>query len=511
MKKIKLFIVISLCITDSKIYAQNSIDKTYGFNDPITGLTMDGEPIVDYSVCKALPNDPDGAVYIAVSSFMDNCEGFDEYQMRVLAFDNNGNLVRQNVICTEMALSIVATDIMPLKNNSGYIIAGYQDPLSVSQPMHPFAFQIDPTFNIIKTQFFPINGMFSRVDQYSANSEIIFVGYEGDTIDYACQKNGLIVRMNNSISWLNAMKIPTGYFQISFTNINDIKCISNSEILISGSLMDPNTNYIKTSLMKINHINGVIIWQNNQVGESLTGAKMETDNDNIYVMVNGENPVTSGLLKYDFMGNFIGGANIEVINENFCIFDHLNLHIPYFQNIKCIGEDTIMLTGKMITNTEFPFDLKIDASYSNPNSWAIFDAHFNITHYTSPNNGIIGYHAFSTGNLGGNLSQLLIMPTYSTNNTIWLGSNNTSVTTTYTHVPNFTPSDIFKTWTYNNSYSTAYGFNHPTFYNAGEIIPNSNVNFNLLTFTTQIFDEYFTTEDLVKYPILCPDRGDCCN
>lgn len=187
------------------------------------------------------------------------------------------------------------------------------------------------------------------------------------------------------------------------------------------------------------------------------------------------------------------------------------MHIPYFQNIKCIGEDTIMLTGKMITNTEFPFDLKIDASYSNPNSWAIFDAHFNITHYTSPNNGIIGYHAFSTGNLGGNLSQLLIMPTYSTNNTIWLGSNNTSVTTTYTHVPNFTPSDIFKTWTYTNSYSTAYGFNHPTFYNAGEIIPNSNVNFNLLTFTTQIFDEYFTTEDLVKYPILCPDRGDCCN
>lgn len=76
--------------------------------------------------------------------------------------------------------------------------------------------------------------------------------------------------------------------------------------------------------MKINHINGVIIWQNNQVGESLTGAKLDTDNDNIYVIVNGENPVTSGLLKYDFMGNFIGGANIEFSKGSQSYLDRRN-------------------------------------------------------------------------------------------------------------------------------------------------------------------------------------------
>jgi len=349
----------------NNVDGQSKIDKLYSFNDSATGNNIDYQCKVDFSTCKSNCDTATGH-YIAATSFKDIFMGNNLYQIKLIEFNKNGSIIQSKVIRSIAILDFVVTDIKQLVDKSGYILVGYIDPLSANQPIHPFSMIVNNNFQPQARKIYEQSGMFSRVGVLQNNS-FVFVGFSGDSTDAKSDKSGLLVYSNSSFTLLNSWVIPTSYISQSFTNINDIYCLNNSESIIACSLMQLNNGNgcvdIVTSIMKINHTNGNIIWQNNNVGNAFTkftSPKLDIANDRIYVTVNSEVSQTGAILKYNLLtGNYIGGAYFEGVKFFNCADISTLIHIPYFQNIKHLVGDTVLVTGKFVLSDEFMFDFKV--------------------------------------------------------------------------------------------------------------------------------------------------------
>jgi len=492
----------------NNVDGQSNIDSTYSFVDSFNN-NIDLNNKVDYTICKSNRNDSN---YIAATSFKNFYTANFLQQIRIIEFGKNGNIVKSKIIGSPALLNYVVTDIENITlPQIGYVLTGYIDPLSALQPMNPFIVIIDSNFNIVSSKIIQERGMFSRIG-IAPSGNFVCVGYKGDSTDANSTKVGLIASVDFNLTVVTSFVIPTAYISQSYTNLNDLKVLNNNESIITGSLMQLNNGCIeiRTSLIKINHNTGIITWQNNDVGIGYTNPKIEIFDNKIFLIVSAENPSTAGILKYDNLGNFIGGASFESSPFYNCIENKILSHIPYCQNIKYLTNDTILVTGKFVLNTEFMFDVKIflpDSLMSD--SWQFVDGHANYTIYQSSNTDLTGYH--QTFGANSCINAMGIQPIYSTDNTIFLLNSKIPVTVTYTHLLNTSPNDFNKTWTFTHGYSSAYGYKQINFINAGKINPSPSSNFIVFPNSTHIIDFPLKTPTIFPTNVNCPNRGFCCH
>lgn len=501
--KILLF-VVSFFFTRFSL-SQSFIDSTYQFEDSITLNPIDAMPNTDFNVCSSNRKVKN---YIAATSFKYNLSGFNLFNIKLLEFDSSGKIIKSNVIKSIEVLNLIITDIKPNFNGIGYVLCGYIDALSGNQPMHPFIITIDNDLKLLNAKVLQLNGMFSRIAP--SNNSYYFVGYLGDSTDAVCPKQGFVFKTDLTLSTSIGYAIPAPMISQSFTNINDIKLLPNGDLILAGSIMNFNGSCIeiRTVIFRLNSML-VLLWQNNEVGISMTNPKIDVLGKYIYVIINGENPVSSAIVKYDTTGICYGGAFFEANNFLNCENNLIATHIPYCQNIKCLGVDTVMITGKFILYSEFFFDVKIDLSNANPGFWNFYNAHVNYTTYRSVNTDLLSYR----WKVGANscIDAMLIQPIYSSNNTVWLTKELIPVSVTYTYL-RFLNASPFKTWTFTNGYSFAYGFQNINIYNAGNLILKPKLFPGYyLNFTPTIFLPSFNENNKIfNYQIKCNDRGNCC-
>jgi len=504
MKKITLLLLLSLCLTDSKLYSQSNIDRTYEFFDMNSNL-IDNLPKVDYSVCKSNNNEFN---YVAVTSFLKPCDGFQIYQIKVIEFDSSGNIVNESLLCSQAALHSIALDIKPLKNQMGYVICGYMDAMSANQPMHPIAIKIFNNFALDTQVTFSLNGMFSRVDE-NDNGEFVFCGFKGDSTDWVCNKEGLIIFTNSQFTVSNTFNIYESQIGPSVSNINDVKFVSQDDIIFSGNRLYSDTT-IRLYLARFDLNNGNIIWEFNQFHKHFAGAKFTLNDNNIYLISNEYIQSSSVIYKFDIQGNYLGNRMFEMKEFEECTQQTALPHIPYSYNIKIIGFDSVFVSGKCLTGinakaNHYPFDVIIDLNGQNPSNWLFYNPHVYYTNYISPITDITGYYLNTTIYSGYGIA-----PSYSTNNSILL--NNKIITTTYTNLGSFNPTDLYKTWTFTNTWNNVYGYRPVIIEDAGSLPDTSGIqDLNIYPINSTTLPYFLKNDSLTHLRIFCPRRGDCCN
>lgn len=502
----KLRFALSLMlITISSINAQSNIDKTYEFFDSANNL-VDNFPKVDYSVCASNTNQSN---YIAVTSFLKNCDGFIFSQIKVIEFDSNGAVLNQTLLCSPAILNSVALDIHPLKKKNGYIICGYMDPITPNQHMRPISVKIKNNFQKDTQVFFNFPGMFSRMVE-NDSSEFIFVGYEGDSTDLGCDKNGLIVVTDSNFVVIKSFRIPSANFGKSLTNLNDVDIFGNNNVIIAGSLMtlQLTDTFFRVFIINLNTSTGLIDWQINNIPGNYASPKVAIGTDFIFVIANEFYTSIPFVAKYDLFGNFINSKFIEFNTFYNCNNNLILSHVPLLQNIFIIGKDSLLLTGKFLNGqngnrNEYPLEFKVMTSDPNSLNWNVYDSYVIYTDYVSINDDVCGYKPLLV--LSGYASV-----SYTTDNTTKL-LDNKYVTTTYTNLINTNPQNVFKTWTFSNYYSNVIGRQSMSSINLGGWNP---VLFNeVIALPMNIHSEpyFLNNEKIVSSVVACPRRGQCCN
>lgn len=503
------FTLFLMLITISSTNAQSNIDKTYEFFDSSNNV-IDNIPKVDYSVCASNTNQTN---YIAVTGFLNICEGISLSTLKLIEFDSTGSIINLKKICSPAILNIVPTDIKALTQNNGYLICGYIKPIT-DYPPRPFTMMVDNYFNVVSFKFYLIPGVFTRLVQQSDN-RFSFVGFEGSSTQDTGYKNGIVVLTDDQFQIINSIKFVSPSTNYNIATIHDAVRFSNSEIVIAGTMMvfDINCTSTRIFVAKINPNSGTVIWQNSQIGDNLTSPIIDYIDTSLYLFANGRVGDISILTKYNILtGNLIGVMGVEFqATDDLCTGANRNYRVSLAQYINVLGRDSVFISGKIINPSDqeiLSFDLDIHCPGSNSLTWYSTNQNTNTTTYSFSTPDAFGYK-YSKQSTSCATSDLA--PMYTSRNT--LNIKNSYISVRHTHVDSGTNSnDQHKTWTFEHR--------NPAIYGHSELIVKDNVPSRLIqsniyipyaNFVLMNENTYFDLETFFFDNIICNRRGFCCN
>lgn len=375
------FTVMLFCLLVLK--AQPPFETHYGISS-----TSNDEGIGEFVTCASI--DPNNYIYAGVHTFTDLSASPASKFIRGVRIKSDGTMLSSNFDFIRdfiPQLNIIPLKIIPINNNTEYLITGYVTALSTPDRPHPFVMKTDASLAATTFKVFTDHdGFFSDVDELP-NQDLLFSGATTYSLKITTlNRLGWIVRTdptNFTSSWMRYIHGPTSQSSHNYNIVHDAIVVDNDTAFICGTVNEAvrctgiNTDSFQARafVAKIDLNNGAFVWHKalfaHQLGARLalnTGASL------IAFATNSEGNYYPGLSFFDRGGNFIirretevnqGIPNITGVNFSALGNSYSNArilaHVPFIQNIYFNSNDEdVFVSGKFINvqanNLDAPYN-----------------------------------------------------------------------------------------------------------------------------------------------------------
>jgi hypothetical protein len=368
----RLMFLSTLLFNFQLLKAQPPFETRYGFSS-----TSNDEAIGEFVTCGSI--DPTNYTYAGVHAFKNSSSMPSSIFIRGVRIKADGTMLSANFDFIRefvSALNIFPLKIIPINNNSEYLITGYVTALNTPDRPHPFVIKTDA--NLTATSFKVFNdhdGFFSDVDELP-NQDLLFSGATTYSLKITSfNRLGWIIKTdptNFTSIWMRYVNGPTSQSSHNYNIVHDAIVVDNDTAFICGTINEAvrcignnkDSFQARAFLGKIDLNNGSFVWHKalfaHQLGARLAlnaGASL------IAFATNAEGNFYPGLSFFDRGGNFIirretevdnGIPNIYGVNFNALGNNYPNVkilvHVPFIQSIyfNSINDADVFVSGKFI-------------------------------------------------------------------------------------------------------------------------------------------------------------------
>ncbi|NUM32887.1 MAG: hypothetical protein HUU47_11270 [Bacteroidetes bacterium] len=396
-----------LCIYSFSALAQTPFETHYGSSN------MSGDGISsEFVSCASV--DPNNYTYAAVHAIKDLNATPPTFSIRGVRIKNDGTMLIANFDYIKESTGdydLFPLKIVPVNNNSEYMIIGYITHINTPDSPNPFVIRADANLDAFEFKVFTDHkGFFTDVDQLT-NGDYIFCGSHTNSLQIGANyRLGWMLRTNSSYTkiWMrftHSYEHPTSVVRKDFDIVHDMMLIDDDTAIVCGNVCEQidcdrftglDTSSPVAFIAKVDLSNGSFGWYNSKIANSTASRlAMSCDNTKIIMSVNGENVGSSSSLSFwDRAGNYILGKLFEGTSFNskykksgISYTVSINLHSQIsIQNLYNTSNNKLFISGKFyktvindsfnsainIDTVEIPFSVNYDINSSSFDSMNVF-------------------------------------------------------------------------------------------------------------------------------------------